>query len=275
MEKRFLIIIALNSFLALSIFLINFFYLQKVTTLYSTINIICLVIFAFPIVLVKYVDYSKKKEIEDMFPVFLHDFTESVRGGMMITDALKLVSKNNYKSLTPYVKKMAAQLDWGIPMEVVLLKFAQSTKSKSIARIISSVIETHRFGGKLTDTLDALSNIAVQIDRLREERIAYLQSQLITGYVVFFVFLGVIIGLERFLIPTLLHSQSLRSLTGPEVPLQTTAEEFKSIFRNLILIQGFFAGLTVGKMAEGVVVAGLKHSILMMLVGGIVYTIFA
>ncbi len=274
MEKKFLIIIVLNSFLALFIFLINFFYLQKITTLYSTINIICLIIFAFPIVIVKYVEYSKQKELEDMFPVFLHDFTESVRGGMMITDALKLVSKNNYKSLTPYVKKMAAQLDWGIPLEVVLLKFAQSTKSKSIARIVSSVIETHRLGGKLTDTLDAIGNIAVQIERLREERVAYLQTQIITGYVVFFVFLGVIIGLEKFLIPTLLHSQSLRSLSGAEVSL-ATAEEFKSIFRNLILIQGFFAGLTVGKMAEGVVVAGLKHSILMMLIGGIIYTIFA
>jgi flagellar protein FlaJ len=274
MEKRFLTIIVLNSFLALFIFLINFFYLQKITTLYSTINIVCLIIFAFPIVLVKYVEYSRQKELEDMFPVFLHDFTESVRGGMMITDALKLVSRNNYKSLTPYVKKMAAQLDWGIPLEVVLLKFAQSTKSKSIARIVSSVIETHRFGGKLTDTLDAIGNIAVQIDRLREERTAYLQSQIVTGYVVFFVFLGVIIGLERFLIPTLLHSQSLKSLSGTEVSL-ATAEEFKSIFRNLILIQGFFAGLTVGKMAEGVVVAGLKHSILMMLIGGIIYTIFA
>jgi len=274
MEKRFLTIIVLNSFLALFIFLINFFYLQKITTLYSTINIVCLIMFAFPIVLVKYVEYSRQKELEDMFPVFLHDFTESVRGGMMITDALKLVSRNNYKSLTPYVKKMAAQLDWGIPLEVVLLKFAQSTKSKSIARIVSSVIETHRFGGKLTDTLDAIGNIAVQIDRLREERTAYLQSQIVTGYVVFFVFLGVIIGLERFLIPTLLHSQSLKSLSGTEVSL-ATAEEFKSIFRNLILIQGFFAGLTVGKMAEGVVVAGLKHSILMMLIGGIIYTIFA
>jgi len=274
MEKKKLII-ALNSSLAFFIFLINYFYLQKISTLYSTINIICLIIAAFPIILVKYAEYSRKKELEDMFPVFLHDFTESVRGGMMITDALKLVSKNDYKSLTPYVKKMAAQLDWGIPMEVVLLKFAKSTKSKSIARIISSVIETHRFGGKLTNTLEALGNIAVQIDRLREERMAYLHSQLITGYVVFFVFLGVIIGLGRFLIPTLLHSQSLRTLSGTEAPLQATAEEFKSIFMNLILIQGFFAGLAVGKMAEGVVVAGLKHSILMMLVGGIVYTIFA
>jgi flagellar protein FlaJ len=274
MDKKMLLVI-MNFLLALFIFIVNFLYFQKIPTLYSTINIICLVIAAFPIILAKYVEYSKRKELEDMFPVFLHDFTESVRGGMMVTDALKLVSKNDYKSLTPYVKRMAAQLDWGIPMEVVLLKFAQSVKSKTIAKIVSSVIETHRLGGRLTDTLEALGNIATQIDRLREERTAYLQSQIVTGYVVFFVFIGVIIGLERFLIPTLLHSQSLRSLSGTQVPVQTMAEEFRSIFIQLILIQGFFAGLTVGKMSEGVMVAGLKHSILMMLVGGIIHTIFA
>jgi flagellar protein FlaJ len=272
MDRRLMAIVVFNSFLVLSIFLFNFFYLQEITTLYSTINILCLMIFLFPIVLVRYTSYRKKKEIEDMFPVFLHDFTETARGGMMITDAIKLVAKNNYKSLSPYVKKMAAQLDWGIPMETVLIKFAQSTRSKIIGRIISSVIETHRFGGRLTDTLDALSNIAVQIDRLREERRTYLHSQLITGYVVFFVFLGVIIGLEKFLIPTLGQSQSLGRTTP--VAGEAVVGEFKTIFMNLILIQGLFAGLSVGKMAEGVLVAGLKHSLIMMLVGGLVFTLF-
>jgi flagellar protein FlaJ len=271
MEKKLIPIVLLNSCLVIIIFLFNYFYLQPIATLYSTINILCLMIFALPIILVRYIEYSRRKEIEDMFPVFLHDFTETVRGGMMITDALKLVSKNNYKSLSPYVRKMAAQLDWGIPLETVLIRFANSTKSKIISRIISSVIETHRFGGRLTDTLDALSSIAVQIDRLREERRTYLNSQLITGYVVFFVFLGVIIGIERFLIPTLGRGQPLgqAAALGPAV-----IEEFRSIFRNLILIQGFFAGLAVGKMAEGVLVAGLKHSLIMMAVGGVLFMFF-
>jgi archaeal flagellar protein FlaJ len=135
------------------------------------------------------------------------------------------------------------------------------------------VLESHKFGGNLTDTFEALSETAVDIDRLKQERLLYLQSQITTGYVIFFVFLGVIIGLEKFLVPTLTGSQPLGGLGG-EVNVAGLAEEFRTIFRNLVLIQGLFAGLAVGKMAEGAVIAGVKHSLIMMFVGGIAFAIF-
>jgi flagellar protein FlaJ len=114
----------------------------------------------------------------------------------------------------------------------------------------------------------------VDIDRLKQERILYLQSQITTGYVIFFVFLGVIIGLEKFLVPTLTQSQPLGGIGGQTANLSDLAGQFRDIFRNLILIQGLFAGLAVGKMAEGALIAGLKHSLLMMFVGGIAFAIF-
>jgi len=49
--------------------------------------------------------------------------------------------------------------------------------------------------------------------------------------------------------------------------------EYRDIYRNLILIQGFFAGVAVGKMAEGAMASGLKHSIFMMFSGFIIFTV--
>ncbi|MCS7106197.1 MAG: type II secretion system F family protein, partial [Candidatus Aenigmarchaeota archaeon] len=139
-----------------------------------------------------------------------------------------------------------------------------------VARIITSVIETHRFGGNLTDTLEALANTALEIERLRAERRLYLQSQIITGYVIFFVFLAIMIIMQRFLIP------SLSQTRNPVEEAQQTniVERYKFLFQNLIIIQGFFAGLIVGKMAEGAIVAGIKHSLLMICVGIIALLIF-
>ena len=228
--------------------------------------------------MIKYTTYRRKKALEDMFPVFLRDFVESIRGGMTVPAALKSVSMNDYKSLSPYVKKMSAQLDWGIPVEIVLSNFAKEADSKLISRVVSSVMESHRFGGNLADTFEALSNTAVEVDRLRAERRLYLHSQMITGYIVFFVFLGVIIGLERFLVPSLSQVTPLgMGLGGMPTPSATEnlAEEYKTVFRNLILIQGLFAGLAVGKMAEGALVAGLKHSMFMMFVGMLIFTLAA
>lgn len=275
MEKKLLIIIALNSVIAVSILLINLIYLRELAVIFSLINFVGMFIFAGPIVIIKYRDYSKLKEMEEMFPVFLRDFVESVRGGMTIPQAFKSVSGNEYKGLNKYVKKISAQLDWGIPVDKVLLKFSDEAKSKIIARIVSSVVESHRFGGSLTDTLEALSNTAIEVERLRTERKLYMHSQMITGYIIFFVFLGVMVGLEKFLVPGLAEAGSGMLGVGGAGAMPGIAEEYKTVFRDLILIQGLFAGLSVGKMSEGAIISGIKHSLFMMFVGFLVFTLVA
>jgi len=254
--------------------LINFLYLRSVPALFSSISVIAIFLFMLPIVMIKYMEYSKVKTIEEMFPVFLRDFVESIRGGMTVPHALKSVSKNDYKTLSPFIRKMSAQMDWGIPADKVFLKFSEESKSKLIGRIISSVVESHRFGGNLSDTFEALSNTSLEVERLRAERRLFLNSQMMTGYIVFFVFLSVIIGLERFLIPSLaqvnLGGVGMGAF-GP--PQEGLVAEYKTVFRNLILIQGLFAGLAVGKMAEGSMISGLKHSMIMMFVGILVYMV--
>jgi len=229
------------------------------------------VMFVLPVILWKYLEYRRGGLVEEMFPVFLRDFIESIRGGMTIEQSMKALKRNDYRELNPYVKRMAAQLDWGIPVETVLSNFAKSTKSNLIGRIISSVIESHRFGGNLTDTFEALNNASVEVERLKAERSMYLYSQVMTGYIIFFVFLGVIIAMGRFLIPSLTNVSIegvMRTAGGTQTDL---TEGYKTLFRNLILIQGLFAGLSVGKMSEGALIGGAKHSLVMIVIGIIVY----
>jgi flagellar protein FlaJ len=279
-DKNFQIILVVSAVLTTVIFVIDFLIFFENLQMFSSIGIVAALTFAFPIMLFIYSGYKKKKEVEEMFPVFLRDFVETVRGGQTLPQSFKALRKNNYKSLSPYINKIAAQLDWGIPIDKVLINFAKETESKLIARIISSVIESHRFGGNFADTFEALSNTTIEVDKLRQERMAYLQSQLITGYIIFFVFLAVIIGLGKFLVPSLseVSTASLgTALGGAPESLATSSDlsgEYKVIFRNLILLQGFFAGLTVGKMAEGSILSGIKHSTILMVVGILVYTIF-
>ena len=50
----------------------------------STLAILAVIVALIPIALIVYSGYAKKKEIEEIFPVFLRDFVESVRSGMTI-----------------------------------------------------------------------------------------------------------------------------------------------------------------------------------------------
>lgn len=264
--KTLLLTLSVSVSSALILVLLAFFYFRAIPKLFSILNFLAVFIVALPLAAWYYSKHKRKKEIEELFTVFLRDFVECVRGGLTIPEAFKSVSKNNYKSLTPYIKKIAAQLDWGIPLETVLLNFVKEVNSKFIGRIVSSVIETHRFGGRLAETFESLSRAALEIERLRTERKVLLQSQMITGYIIFFVFIGVIVGLEKFLVPSLAQVS-----TSVQVSPELIANQYKSLFRDLIFIQSFFAGLMVGKMAEGAIAAGIKHSLIMLLIGGLVF----
>jgi flagellar protein FlaJ len=290
--------------LASMIVTLNFLIFREIETLFLLLNIMAGLIFASPIIMFKYSEYRKYKEIEEKFPIFLRDFVEAVRGGIPVPQALKSLTRNNYKSLSFYVKKMAAQMDWGISTEKALLNFSKEVKSKIIGRIVSSVIESHRFGGNLADTFEALANTSFEVEKLKAERKLYLNSQIITGYIIFFLFLAIIIGLGRFLVP-LLGGTTAASLAEKQVVScdsftdQKTCEaqidesgkakcywikeskkcqslvtrEYKNLFMALIFIQGLFAGLSVGKMAEGAIIAGIKHSLIMTLVGTLAFVL--
>lgn len=271
----FLVISAVIVYFAFALF--NYFYLSKVVEYATTMYLIGAIVIGLPLVIIKYFETRRVKEMERNFPVFLQDFVESIRGGMTLPQAFKTISVNEYGMLTPLVKKMTAQLDWGIPVETVLLQFAKDTKSRLISRIVSTVMESHKFGGKLIETFEALSSTALEVERLRAERRLFLNSQVVTGYIIFFVFLVVILGLEKYLVPSLgqVSAQSLTQIStgGASIPQADLQRQYSEIFRNLILMQGLFAGLTVGKMSEGAVVSGIKHSIFMMVVGILVFLI--
>ena len=249
--------------------LLGYFLFRDVPELLSTIIILGAIMFVVPIALVRYYEIWKIKAAEDYFPQFMRDLVEVIRSGMTLPQAVKSVTVNDYGHLTPYIKKLDAQLEWGIPFDKALLKFSKSTKSKLIGRITSTIIESHRFGGNLTDIFESISSTSVEIERLREERKLYINSQLITGYVIFFVFLIVIIGLQKFLVPSLTEVAVGEIATAPkEMEVQ-----YGEMFRNLVILQGMFAGLVIGKMSEGAIVGGIKHSLFLVILGTVIYSL--
>lgn len=272
MEKRLMTIAIINGIIVGMIILFDFLFLRDVTTLFSSVLMIAIIMFIAPIALIRYYDISKIKTLEDFFPQFMRDLVESVRSGMTLPQAIDSVSENDYGHLSYHVKKLNAQLNWGIPFDKALMNFSKGTRSKLIGRIASTIIESHRFGGNITSIFEAISSTSIEIERLREERRLYLNSQLITGYVIFFVFLVVIIGLQKFLVPTLTEVAVEETTTSPETK-QEVIDEYVVIFRNLIILQGLFAGLVIGKMAEGVIVGGVKHSLFLMIIGMVIHTV--
>ena len=103
----------------------------------------------------------------------------------------------------------------------------------------------------------------------------------------FFVFLGVMIIIQNLLIPYMIrfgstNAAEIGGATGIAGGIQLQAKlDFSSpgdffgslgpwlvslngIFLLMSIIQGFFAGVVLGKLAEGDLTSGLRHSLIMM-----------
>ena len=233
------------------------------------INVVGGLIAVVPPTLFFYSRYKAGKQIEQQFVLFIEDLTQSINSGMTLPMSLKYCSKRNYFALSPYVNELAAQVDWGIPFRKALSTFAKNTRSKPIHRAVTTIIQTYNMGGKVSDTLSAVGKSLVEIGKIKEERTASVHSQIVTSYLLYFVFIFILIILQTFLIPAL----NMPEIPGLAIstPTNMTGEAYTSGFLNFIIVQGFFAGLVTGKMAEGSIVAGFKHSILLITTG---YTLF-
>lgn len=255
--------------IGVTIIVMNFLFFPEIELLFSLMNLVGGLIAVIPSLLLFYARYSSRREMEDQFLVFIEDLTESINSGMTLPLALQHVSEKDYRSLSPHVSSLAAQVDWGIPFHKALVVFAKRTRSVPIKRAVTTITQTYKVGGKIGETLRAIGESLLTLHKIKKERVASVHSQIIQSYIIYFVFILILVILQVALVPSLLP-ENIVGLGGTSTaPIQAV---FASSLINFIIIQGLFAGLVTGKMSEGSIVAGIKHSLLLITIG---YTVFS
>ncbi len=247
------------SFLLAGIVIIAFstLFVHRFSPLLSAIlNILGLLIGGVPGVWMLYRRHTAIKEMEERFVELMRDITDSIESGMTLPLALEHTAKRDYGHLSRHVNALASQVNWGIPFEKALIAFAKKTGSHIIARAVDSIIEIYKVGGKISSTLTAVAASLQVIEKIKSERASAARAQLVTIYVIFAIFIAIMIMMQLFLLP------QLPSLGAAFSPAFLTGS-----FAAFILLQGFFAGLAAGKLAENSFSAGLKHALIYMIGG--------
>ncbi|MDP6641834.1 MAG: type II secretion system F family protein [Candidatus Nanoarchaeia archaeon] len=219
---------------------------------------------------------KRQKEIESRFLQFVRSLVGTVKSGISIPNSIIQIANEDYGPLTPYVKKLRNQIEWGIPIQEALINFGEDTNNPIINRAVSIVLEAERSGGEIGDVLDSVTSSVVNIKKMKEERKASVFSQIVQGYIVFFVFIVIMLVLQLYLFPQIQEVGSLGGLTGIDFAqgIVGEAEEVNldSTFFSLILIQGFFAGIMIGKFSEGTIKQGVMHSLILMTSAALIIT---
>lgn len=235
---------------------------------------IALAVLLVPFVVNIVLEGKRQERISEMFLEFSRGLAESVSTGTPVSKSIINMSKKNFGPLTPYIIKLANQIAVGIPVHKALETFAIDVDSPVISRSVTLISEAERAGGEIDYILESSSKAIAEVEKLKKERKSAVYSLVVQGYIIFFIFIGVMLIMQFRILPLTNNIASFNVFGGDfsSVGLETssalpaepiTPEKLANNFLYLLLTQGIFSGLIIGKLTEGTLKSGVKHSFIL------------
>ncbi len=224
-----------------------------------------------------YRSYQMKKvrDIEKRLPEFLRDVAEAGRFGMTLAQAIKAASKGRYGSLTPEIRRMAAQIDWGVPASDAMRLFADRVDTPLVRRMTSIIIKANDAGGNVADVLTMVAHDAREAMLNQNERSISMATYTVVIYVAFAVFIATIFILNTTFLPKMMEAGSQvadatdkAGVSGSMVTIQTDViPTVQTLLVLSVIIHAFGDGILAGVLQDGQIPNGLRHSFIMLVIG--------
>jgi archaeal flagellar protein FlaJ len=228
--------------------------------LFDEYFLLAVVITVFPPAVLDYVDYRWKRSVDKHLPDLFRSIVQAQKSGMTLPQAVEEASKRKYGAMTKELQKMVAQMSWGVSFEEALQSLGKRIDTALMRQTIPLILEAQRSGGQVEKVFEPLEKFVQTTLTFDDERKTQTRPYIAIIYVAFFVFLFTIIMLfKSFFVDIADFELSQFKLMTPS--------EARSIFFHMSSIQAFFGGLVAGKMGEGTVGGGLKHSVILLTCG--------
>ena len=224
-----------------------------------------------PIGFYNHIKSKRKKDAEEHLPDFLREISSSSASGMTIFDAIISASYGDYGLLTPEIKMMAAQLSWGVSVNEALENFAKRINTPSVKRIIVTINKSLEIGGNTTAVFEAAAKEIDQVKLVEEQRKAEMSLYAIVIFISFFVFLAVILIIDKTIFAEFFNLQKdLPSVQGAQGTIGVSLgkidpEMLKNTFFLFVLVQSIGGGLLGGFMMDGKLSSGVRFGFVLVL----------
>jgi len=235
-------------------------FLLRESPLFDEYFLLAVVITVFPPAVLDYVDYRWKRSVDKHLPDLFRSIVQAQKTGMTLPQAVEEAAKRQYGPMTTELQRMAAQISWGVSFEDALQSLGKRINTDLMRQTIPLILEAQHSGGHVEKVFEPLEEFVQKTLTFDDERKTQTRPYLAIIYVAFFVFLFTI---------TMLFKSFFVDIADFEISQfeLMASSEARSIFFHMSSIQAFFGGLVAGKMGEGTVGGGLKHSVILLVCG--------
>jgi archaeal flagellar protein FlaJ len=201
--------------------------------------------------------------LESRLPDFIRDIAESRKVGLAPEIGIQSLGTKNYGRLSAPVRSMGAQLSWGVSLTKVMTSFVNKVDSwvtKVVGVLMMEVVEV---GGGTVLSFSEMADFTRKMNDLDSEKRSILRPY---TYVIYIA--GLMVVMTTFMMVYLLSESARIS------PTFTAASTVNPATIELLLVAAIFeswvAGLVAGKMGDGSLSAGFRHSLILVVLSVIV-----
>lgn len=212
------------------------------------------------------------KQVERRLPDFLRDVAEAGRFGMTLAEAIVVSSGGRYGKLTPEIKKMAAQINWGVPATEALRLFSERVKTPMTQRVVAIIVKSSDAGGDVADVLTMVSHDTKESQLTEDERRIAMSTYIAVIYISFLVFIVTIWILNATFLPKMVEASSSLTNTGTAIEsplaqnLGDVVYQIKVAFFVATIVHAIGDGILAGVLDNGKIPNGLRHSFIMLVI---------
>ena len=200
----------------------------------------------------------ERRGLEKMLPEFIQDIAESRKIGLPPEKSIELLASKNYRRLSKHVQKMGVQLSWGVTLNRVIKTFSSSARSWLTKVVGTLIAEGVDVGGGTMSSFVNMANFTRKINDMESERSSSMKPFLFIIYMS-----GLMVILTTFLMTYFLN----QPMTTGYSPVATSSKAQAGAMVDQLLVASIFEtwviGFVAGKMGEGVVSDGFKHSLVL------------
>jgi flagellar protein FlaJ len=234
-------------------------------------------LFLLPLLIFLEINLRRQRQIEEKIPDLLRALSFSMRSGVSLSRSLVSVARAPLGALSPEVERLHKDIRWTHSITESLERFALRLKNPIVNCVVSIINRSGATEEKLADVLEIASREACSAVETRKMREAHMRLYQIVMYISFFAFLFIsyflVLGVRGMVgVPeTTLQPPSGMEAVGATLKVEQLRLLRSRLFHGSIL-QAVCIGLVMGKFTAGTVVAGIKHSFLMLVLAFMVFS---
>ncbi len=218
----------------------------------------------------------RRRSYEQDFSDFLFELSELVRGGIDPAKAFLTLAEGSTGSITKFVKTAAKQMQIGFTFEQALQNMGNLIGSDLAKRYVDLVVQASYSGGSVANLIQRASiDMGTFVNLEREKRAGLSQYTVVlyTGQVILIVLAAILV--VQF-IPQISEISAsggagLGDFLGKSDIANVDIE--RSLFF-LVFLNGALGGLVIGKISEGEIKFGLKHSLVLILIAMLAWNFY-